>query len=141
MAKEFLTSQNVAYEDIDVSVDAAAREDMVEKSGQLGVPVFDIDGQIIGPLKQTTLPEHKRRIIGDTFLKLTQKAITDLGVLEMIDGEFTLTEIYQGVSVEQVKQNCGWPLKVAASLKTIKDPEPHVLEILRNKIDPDRLYL
>ena len=69
------------------------------------------------------------------------KAITDLGVLEMIDGEFTLTEIYEGVSVEQVKQNCGWDLKVAATLKTVKDPEPAVLEILRNKIDPDRLYL
>jgi glutaredoxin-like YruB-family protein len=55
MAKEFLTSQNVAYEDIDVSVDAAAREDMVEKSGQLGVPVFDIDGQIMVGYNQQLL--------------------------------------------------------------------------------------
>lgn len=47
MAKDFLTSQNVPYEDVDVSVDATAREEMVEKSGQLGVPVFDIDGQIM----------------------------------------------------------------------------------------------
>mgnify|MGYP003450186167 FL=1 len=55
MAKEFLTSQNVPYEDIDVSVDAAAREDMVEKSGQLGVPVFDIDGQIVVGYNQQLL--------------------------------------------------------------------------------------
>ncbi len=47
MAKEFLTSHNVAYEDINVAADPVAREDMVNKSGQLGVPVFDIDGQII----------------------------------------------------------------------------------------------
>ena len=69
------------------------------------------------------------------------KAITDLGVLEMIDGEFTLTEIYEGVTVEQVKQNCGWDLKVAPSLRTIPDPDANTLEILRDKIDPDRLYL
>ena len=69
------------------------------------------------------------------------KAITDLGVLEMIDGEFTLTEIYEGVTADQVKQNCGWDLKVATTLKTIKDPDPKVLEILRNKIDPDQMYL
>jgi glutaredoxin len=47
MAKEFLTSRNVPYEDVDVAADPAAREDMVNKSGQLGVPVFEIDGQII----------------------------------------------------------------------------------------------
>ena len=69
------------------------------------------------------------------------KAITDLGVLEMIDGEFTLTEIYEGVTVEQVKQNCGWELKVASSLKTIPNPSTETLDILRNKIDPENLYL
>jgi glutaconate CoA-transferase subunit B len=69
------------------------------------------------------------------------KAITDLGVLEMIDGEFTLTEIYEGVTVDQVKQNCGWDLRVATRLKTIPDPDFTTLEILRNKIDPERLYL
>ncbi len=47
MAKEFLTSKNVPYEDINVAADPVAREDMVNKSGQLGVPVFEIDGQII----------------------------------------------------------------------------------------------
>lgn len=55
MAKEFLTTHNVAFEDVDVSVDAAAREDMVNKSGQLGVPVFDIDGQIMVGYNQQLL--------------------------------------------------------------------------------------
>jgi glutaredoxin 3 len=47
VAKEFLTSKDIAYTDVDVSVDANARQEMVDKSGQLGVPVFDIDGQVI----------------------------------------------------------------------------------------------
>jgi len=33
--------------DIDVSKDEKAREEMIEKSGQMGVPVIDIDGNIV----------------------------------------------------------------------------------------------
>jgi glutaconate CoA-transferase subunit B len=69
------------------------------------------------------------------------KAITDLGVLEMLDGEFTLTEIYEGVTVDQVKENCGWPLKTASPLKVIPEPDLKIIELLRNKIDPDGLFL
>ena len=45
--KQFLKDNNTAYQDIDVSADQAAAEDMVAKSGQMGVPVLDIDGEII----------------------------------------------------------------------------------------------
>lgn len=55
MAKEFLTSKNIPFSDVDVSQDPAEREDMVNKSGQLGVPVFDIDGQIIVGYNQQLL--------------------------------------------------------------------------------------
>ena len=44
--KEFLKSKNIGFKDVDVSKDHAAAEEMVEKSGQLGVPVIDIDGKI-----------------------------------------------------------------------------------------------
>ncbi|TSD03601.1 MAG: glutaredoxin-like protein, YruB-family [Parcubacteria group bacterium Greene0714_36] len=47
MAKEFFGKNNVAYEEKDVAVDLAARDDMIKKSGQMGVPVIDIDGSII----------------------------------------------------------------------------------------------
>lgn len=47
MLKEYLDEKGFAYEDIDVAADLKAREDMIEKSGQLGVPVSDIDGQIV----------------------------------------------------------------------------------------------
>lgn len=45
--KEFLKEHNIEFEDIDVSRDKKALEEMVKKSGQLGVPVVDIDGQIV----------------------------------------------------------------------------------------------
>jgi glutaredoxin-like YruB-family protein len=46
-AKQFLKDSNVAFEDIDVGKDSRAAEEMVEKSGQMGVPVLEIDGEII----------------------------------------------------------------------------------------------
>lgn len=45
--KEFLKEKGVEFEDLDVATDEAARNEMVEKSGQMGVPVSDIDGQIV----------------------------------------------------------------------------------------------
>ena len=45
--KEFLKQNNVEFEDIDVSVDDRAREEMVKKSGQMGIPVVEIDNNII----------------------------------------------------------------------------------------------
>ena len=45
--KEFLKQNKVEFENKDVGEDEAARNEMVEKSGQMGVPVLDIDGTII----------------------------------------------------------------------------------------------
>jgi len=45
--KEFLKEHDVEFEDIDVSQDKVALDEMVKKSGQMGVPVVDIDGQTI----------------------------------------------------------------------------------------------
>ena len=46
-AKEFLKQNKIKFEDKDVSENDKAREEMVKKSGQMGVPVLDIDGEII----------------------------------------------------------------------------------------------
>lgn len=46
MAKDFFKKNNITYEDFNVAEDEKAREEMVEKSHQLGVPVIDIDGEI-----------------------------------------------------------------------------------------------
>lgn len=47
MAKKYLESKNVNYESVDVSVDRNAASEMVNKSGQRGVPVIEIDGNIV----------------------------------------------------------------------------------------------
>jgi glutaredoxin 3 len=46
MAKEYFTKNSLQYEEYNVAVDEKAREEMIEKSHQLGVPVIDIDGTI-----------------------------------------------------------------------------------------------
>ena len=44
---EFLKEHNIKFEEIDVSKDKKAREEIIKKSGQMGVPVIEIDGQIV----------------------------------------------------------------------------------------------
>lgn len=45
--KQFLKDNNIGFEDIDVSGNQEKAEEMVSKSGQMGVPVLDIEGEII----------------------------------------------------------------------------------------------
>lgn len=47
MAKEFFKENNVQYQEHDVSSDTKAREEMINKSGQMGVPVIDVEGEIV----------------------------------------------------------------------------------------------
>ncbi len=47
MSKDFFKKNNVAYQEFDVASDEKARDEMVAKSHQMGVPVIDIDGEII----------------------------------------------------------------------------------------------
>ncbi|HUP26334.1 MAG TPA: glutaredoxin family protein [Candidatus Limnocylindrales bacterium] len=46
-AKAYLDKLNVKYEDKDIERDPAAAAECVRKSGQMGIPVIDIDGTII----------------------------------------------------------------------------------------------
>lgn len=45
--KQHLRSHAVSFEEIDVSTDLQKVKAIVEKSGQYGVPVVDIDGEIV----------------------------------------------------------------------------------------------
>jgi len=47
MAKDFFNQNNIGFENIDVSADQKAAQEMVQKSGQMGVPVIDIAGQLV----------------------------------------------------------------------------------------------
>lgn len=46
-AKQFFKENKVDFEDVDVSSDINAAREMVKKSGQMGVPVIDFNGEII----------------------------------------------------------------------------------------------
>ena len=45
--KDFLEEHKIKFKYVDVSEDEKAAQEMIEKTGQMGVPVIDIDGQII----------------------------------------------------------------------------------------------
>ncbi len=47
MAMQFLQENNIPFQEKDVSKDTNALEEMVKKSGQMGVPVIEVDDQII----------------------------------------------------------------------------------------------
>ena len=47
MAKQFFEAHHFPYKGLNVAEDLTAREEMVQKSHQLGVPVIDVDGKIL----------------------------------------------------------------------------------------------
>lgn len=47
MLKDFLAENEIEFEEFNVAEDETARDEMVKKSGQLGVPVIDINGKDI----------------------------------------------------------------------------------------------
>jgi glutaredoxin len=47
MAKTYLDEQGVKYQDLDVTEDAASRDEMIQKSGQMGVPVITLNGELV----------------------------------------------------------------------------------------------
>ena len=53
--KQFLKENNIEFEDIDVSANQQTAQEMVDKSGQMGVPVLDIDGEIITGFDQNKI--------------------------------------------------------------------------------------
>lgn len=47
MAKDYFDSKGIKYTAKDVATDSTAQQEMIQKSGQLGVPVIDIEGEIL----------------------------------------------------------------------------------------------
>lgn len=54
---DYLREKNVDFKEVDVSADVNAAREMIEKSGQRGVPVIDIDGTIIVGFDQTAIDD------------------------------------------------------------------------------------
>jgi glutaredoxin len=57
MAKEYFKSKGLTWEEYDVMSDEVRRDEMVKKTGQLGVPVILIDGQIVVGLDRSKIDE------------------------------------------------------------------------------------
>ena len=57
MAKEYFKSKNFEYEEYNVATDTSKQKEMIEKTGQFGVPVIDIDGKIIIGFDRTKINE------------------------------------------------------------------------------------
>jgi glutaredoxin len=47
MAKEYLKSRKIEYEEFDITSDSDKAQEMINKSGQMGVPVIEIDDKIV----------------------------------------------------------------------------------------------
>jgi glutaconate CoA-transferase, subunit B len=71
------------------------------------------------------------------------KVITDKGILEADpeSGELVLTALYPGVEANEVRAGVGWPLRSRSELGCVEPPDARALHLLREVLDPQRLYL
>ncbi len=58
MAKEYLTSKNIPFTEVDVSADQAAAAELFKKTGQYAVPVIEVDGKLIVGFDKRKLDEY-----------------------------------------------------------------------------------
>lgn len=56
--KEYLNSNNIQFEDLNVAQDRNAAMEMIQKTGQRGVPVIDINGNMIVGFDKEAIDEH-----------------------------------------------------------------------------------
>ncbi len=57
LAKDFFKEKGIAFSEVDVASDPTAANEMVKKSGQMGVPVIEVNGQIVVGWNQAALHE------------------------------------------------------------------------------------
>lgn len=72
------------------------------------------------------------------------KVITDKAIMQSDaeTGELVVTALYPGVTIDDVKANIGWPVRAAQTLDPVTEPpSAEELRLLRDVLDPDRLYL
>jgi glutaconate CoA-transferase subunit B len=82
-------------------------------------------------------PEGSRQASGRGVTRL----ITPLGVLTREDDELVLSSVNPGTDVAEVRAATGWPLKVAGTVADADPPTAEELRLLREVLDPGRIYL
>lgn len=71
-----------------------------------------------------------------------QAVVTDIGILQPDEnGELILTALHPNKTVEDAKANTGWELRIASNLGFTEPPTERELTILRDELDPQRIYL
>ena len=71
-----------------------------------------------------------------------QLVVTDKAIFRFEDdtGEMVLSSVHPGVTLEQVRSEVGWPLKVSTDVKTTPSPTVEELRLIREELDPDGVY-
>jgi glutaconate CoA-transferase subunit B len=71
------------------------------------------------------------------------KVVTDKAVLaaDPKTGELVLSALYPGVEADEVSAEVGWPLRARSPLERVPPPGTEELHLLRDILDPQRLYL
>ncbi len=67
--------------------------------------------------------------------------VTQLGQYRFDEGEMVLTQLHPGVTLDDVRDNTGWELRVADDLHGTEPPTAEELHVLRNELDPDGIYV
>lgn len=71
-----------------------------------------------------------------------EAVVTNLGLMQPdSQGELVLTALHPGVTLEEVRENTGWMLKQAEECMITEPPTKEELHILRDKLDPQRIYI
>lgn len=65
LVKDYLKQKGIEFEERDVSKDRVSAREMIEKSGEMGVPQIDINGTIIVGFNRDAIDNELRRINGD----------------------------------------------------------------------------
>ncbi len=92
--------------------------------------------------------KNRRKTIPSTsttwkWQSVCERVITNLGVygFDPESREMVLEKLHPGVSVDEVRSEVGWPLKIKEPLSITARPGKDVLELLRNELDPQGIYL
>ncbi len=74
-AKEFLKKRKLSYVELDVYEDNKARQEMISKTGQVGVPVIEIDGKLIVGFDQEDIEKLLIDVPEEKGIKVVKKVI------------------------------------------------------------------
>jgi glutaconate CoA-transferase subunit B len=74
---------------------------------------------------------------GGPELMITDKAILNFDNPER---EMQLSELYPGVTVEDVQAEVGWPLRLAATIGETAPPTAEEIRLIRDEVDPQGMY-